>query len=227
MAKYRVRVNPLFKGELTLPTINYPVKGGTLLILDEEQYSGSDIQVALKKKYLLEEVEESKAKSKTKKPQALTPIIVEKGEVPKKPKLSAILKQLESSNVMDGTENPNESIDPTKGDTKTTPTVWDAYEKKGIDAKEGVKKAMQQLNSVKMEIQQGEVDFDDEQKNKKETAKKPKKVSAKKTEPEQGKKLPIPNLDLGDDDQLFVETKPIDTKKKAIKRIPENNAEVE
>jgi len=53
--QYRVKVNKSFKGELTLPFFKYAVKAGTVLTLNEEQYSDHATQFALGRNILVVE----------------------------------------------------------------------------------------------------------------------------------------------------------------------------
>jgi hypothetical protein len=56
MSSHKLRVNPKrVRGEIVIPTINYPIQSGHIVMLEEEDFQKSDIQASLKNGFLIEE----------------------------------------------------------------------------------------------------------------------------------------------------------------------------
>jgi len=166
MANHVLKVNDDFRGELVLQMLgNRTLKAGMTIILSDEDFQHSSIKVCLAKQLLTEEKTDEEAEE------------------------IEIEVELDDNDDDELELKPTESkdIDPSDYDTPTTPVVWDGNEKKLLDARtEGAKKALQQLNSSKLDVLQGDdIDFDkvDDKKSEK-TAKRrgrpPKNKSAAK-----------------------------------------------
>jgi len=53
---HKLRVNPAkIRGEIVIPSINYPIQSGHVIMLEEEDFQKSDIQSSLKNGFLIEE----------------------------------------------------------------------------------------------------------------------------------------------------------------------------
>lgn len=243
MSKVRVMVNPKFKGELFLPTINYSVKGGSILTLEEEDCVKGDIQTAIRNKWLVDPNTKTKNETETK----------PKEESKKKSEISSILKKADKVKFIDTDEDEDEEVevvDPTEGEPKTTPIAWDAHKQKGVNAQKiGFEDAMKQLENMKAELEKEKAT-----KKIKKTTKTTKKASKTKTVEQVAKQalkevrevkenkasveaveaveasvLPLPELS-SEAEQKLAEDKAANgsTKsKKTIKRVADNNSEIE
>jgi len=214
MAKHRMQVNPSFRGELFLPTVNYTVKRGDYLAIDEDDINNIDIQIALKRQHIIDLSVKNIAKKEE--------------EVPANSvKLSNMLSRLNASNVI-SSSNPKE-VNPTEKEPNNNINVWDAYEQKTIGKKESLKRALNQLNSVQMELAQGKVidlgNTEETEANEVELPeiKSPKTKKARKTASKKSKKITLNDADLLPTPDFSIDDEPVKTKK--IHRLS-NNEEV-
>ena len=187
MAEYRVKVNPNFLGELTLPFLDVPVTANQRIVLNEQQYRDGLIQGAIKRNYLID-------------------------DTPQEAVVEEVVEEVEAVHPTEDIEEVEieEDIDPTLGEPETTPIVWDAEEQVAVDAKTGMKKMLKQLKGVEMDVAVGDIDFDkveEEKKVAKKTRKRTVKKAAKKTKRvkkakkakktakkvKKGKTLPLPS----------------------------------
>ena len=152
---HKVRVNPAFRGELTLEIYATTLKGGNVIFLTDDQFNNSSVRAAIGRKYLIEEKEDSDGDSDS---------------------------DLDGDNDLDGDcdntkfEEPTrktnikprpevkermvveqEDIDPRDFEEESNPVVWDADNQVMLDVREGAKKALSQLNGkMEMDIKTGE-----------------------------------------------------------------------
>jgi len=224
MSSHKLRVNPkIVRGEIVIPTINYPIQSGHTVMLEEEDFQKSDIQASLKNGFLIEE------------PINVDVIVPEEslgygeefedtdpfGEdfeeevedlIPEPPtKKSKVLfrsKNVKGQDINEVVREINEKtaarddefeIDPRDFDnTHTTPMVWDGSNQQALTAKEGRKKVMSDLSTMDLSVQSGDIDFDVQEPIK--------KISKKTRKKFQKKTLPVP--DLGDIDLVYENTVP-------------------
>lgn len=210
MSSHKLRVNPLTtKGEIVLPTINYPIASGSVVMLGDEDFQKSDVQFALKKGLLVEEainedivVPEdlvAEAEESVEKPTEVLPdtdnafIVVPEDLIAKPPKKKAKVifraKNKAGKDINEVVEEINEkiqadedefSIDPRDfDDTDTTPLVWDGTSQKSLDVAAGRKKVLNDLSVTDMTVQVGK-DIDLGKKEPEEPKPEPVKKKAKK-----------------------------------------------
>jgi len=222
MSSHKLRVNPkIVRGEIVIPTINYPIQSGHTVMLEEEDFQKSDIQASLKNGFLIEEpinvdvivpdeafvdASDSLFREDFEEEEEVEDLIPEPPT--KKSKVLFRSKNVKGQDINEVVREINEKtaarddefeIDPRDFDnTHTTPMVWDGSNQQALTAKEGRKKVMSDLSTMDLSVQSGDIDFDVQEPIK--------KISKKTRKKFQKKTLPVP--DLGDIDLVYENTVP-------------------
>jgi len=219
---HKLRVNPAkIRGEIVIPSINYPIQSGHVIMLEEEDFQKSDIQSSLKNGFLIEEpvnvdiiipdeafvdgpdspfredFEEEEEEEEVEVEDLIPEPPTKKSKVLFRSKnangkdINEVVKEINAKTAVQDSEF---EIDPRDfDDTHTTPLVWDGSNQQALNTQEGRKKVMSDLSTMDLSIQSGEIDFDAPEPTRK-IAKKTSKKAKKKT-------LPVP--DLGDVDLVY------------------------
>lgn len=237
MSSHKLRVTPKVRGEIVIPSINYPIQSGHTVMLEEEDFQQSDIQASLKNGFLAEEplnedvfVPEGAFEEEFEDDEMID--IPLEPNVPKKKKGKVLFRNkndkgqdinevVQNINAKTAAYDADNEIDPRDFDgTNTSPLVWDGSNQQALTAQEGRKKVMRDLSSFEMEVQSGEVQFEN-------TAALPKKQvkTAKKRKPTKtaSKTLPVP--DLGDISLVF-ETPESDDDSALVFETPGSNEDI-
>ena len=147
---HKVRVNPAFRGELTLEIYATTLKGGNVIFLTDDQFNNSSVRAAIGRKYLIEEKEDSDGDSDS----DLDGDCVEEEEFEEPTRKTNIKPRPE---VKERMVVEQEDIDPRDFEEESNPVVWDADNQVMLDVREGAKKALSQLNGkMEMDIKTGE-----------------------------------------------------------------------
>ena len=147
---HKVRVNPAFRGELTLEIYATTLKGGNVIFLTDDQFNNSSVRAAIGRKYLIEEVEDSDGDVDS----DLDGDCVEEEEFEEPTRKTNIKSRPE---VKERMVVEQEDIDPRDFEEKSNPVAWDADNQVMLDVRESAKKALSQLNGrMEMDVKTGE-----------------------------------------------------------------------
>jgi len=218
MSSHKVRVSSVrngkpFLGEIVIPSINYPIQSGSVVMLEEEDFLKSDVQGCLKSGFLVEEplnediiipdedFDDDEDMIDIPLETIQTTPTKKKGRVVFRNKnaqgqdINEVVKQINAKEAQLAGET---EIDPRDfDDTSTTPLVWDGSNQQALTAQEGRKKVMNDLSTFEMDVQSGDIDLDTA------PVAAPKKMVKKASKKRKKAKKTLPVPDLGDIDLVF------------------------